>query len=62
MPERPTLDHIVPYPRHTRWTACTPERRGTMPKHVNHLRLAKDEDHRGNWLVSYRLSAGPSNN
>jgi len=48
------------YPKHTRWTACTPERSGKMPKYVNHVRLAKDKQHRENWLTAYLVSAYPT--
>ena len=59
MDDQPTLDNTVSYPKHTRWTACTPERSGKMPAYVNHVRLAKDRRHRDNWLQAYLVSAYP---
>lgn len=59
MGDQPTLDHVVAYPRHTRWTARTPERNGGLPKYVRHARLAKDKRHRENWLQAYLVSAYP---
>jgi hypothetical protein len=60
MDDQPTLDYITPYPRHTRWTACTPERDGTLPKYVKHTRLACDQQHRENWLMAYLSAAYPN--